>query len=80
MTFDRTTFPCLWYFINNGASRGDTHLAIELWTSVPSGLNSEPVLGEIAQIEADGVKRATVKLKSSNDQKTVIESANLDQE
>ena len=80
MTFDRTTFPCLWYLINNGASRGDTHLAIEPWTSAPSGLSNEPVLGEIAQIEADGVKRATVKLKSSNDEKTVIAAANLDQE
>ena len=80
MTFDRTTFPCLWYLINNGASRGDTHLAIEPWTSAPSGLSNEPVLGEIAQIEASGVKSATVKLKSSNDQKTVIAAANLDQE
>ena len=53
---------------------------IEPWTSAPSGLNSEPVLAEIAQIEAGGVKRATVKLKSSNDQKTVIQAANLDQE
>ena len=80
MTFDRTTFPCLWYLINNGASRGDTHLAIEPWTSAPSGLSNKPVLGEIGQIEAGGVKRATVKLKSSNNQKTVIAAANLDQE
>ena len=71
---------CLWYLINNGASRGDTHLAIEPWTSAPSGLNNETVLGEIAQIEAGGVKMATVKLKSSNHQNTVIAAANLDQE
>ena len=80
MTFDRTTFPCLWYLINNGASRGDTHLAIEPWTSAPSGLSNEPVLGEIAQIEAGGVKRATLKLTSSKDRKKVIAAANVDQE
>ena len=80
MTFDRTTFPCLWYLINNGAARGGTHLAIEPWASAPSGLSNEPVLGEIAQIEAGGVKSATIKLKSSNNQKTVIAAANLDQE
>lgn len=80
ITFDRTTFPCLWYLINNGASRGDTHLAIEPWTSAPSGLSNEPVLGEIAQIRAGGVKRTTVKLKSSHDQKRVIAATNLDQE
>ena len=80
ITFDRTTFSCLWYLINNGASRGDTHLAIEPWTSAPSGLSNEPVLGEIAQIEAGDIKRATVKFKSSYDQKTVIAAANLDQE
>jgi hypothetical protein len=55
-------------------------LAIEPWTSAPSGLSNEPVLGEIAQIEAGGVKSATIKLKSSNSQKTVIAAANLDQE
>ena len=32
------------------------------------------------EIEAGGVKRTTVNLKSSNDQKTVIAEANLDQE
>ena len=34
----------------------------------------------IDEIEASGVKNATVKLKSSYDQKTVIAAANLDQE
>ena len=55
-------------------------MAIGPWTSAPSGLSNEPALGEIAQIRDGGVKRTTVKLKSSNDQKRVIAATNLDQE
>ena len=55
-------------------------MAIEPWTSAPSGLSNEPVLGEIAQVEAGGVKRATLKLTSSKDRKKVIAAANVDQE
>jgi len=71
LRYDAAVFPCLWYLVNRGASRGYSHIAIEPWTSAPSGLDQEPVFGKTIYLEPGETLETQVSLVTSTDKQIV---------